>query len=61
MEWIEGDFVQQSIEKQPFSNASAERFLEKWLEMHDSIIPVFVDQNNWQINRSGNIIKHNEH
>jgi len=42
------DFVNQTVEKTPFTTTPAKDFFAKWCEINDSIVPQFISREEWE-------------
>src|SRR5258708_6008008 len=53
--------IQEQVEKQPFQERTAQRFFTRWCSIKDSILPMYVDREEWTQRKDAGILqKHGE-
>jgi len=57
---FETNFIPQTVEKTPFADRPAQDFFAEWCKINDSIVPRFIDRNEWEQRGTQGILEKNE-
>jgi len=53
-------FIDESVRKTPFADTPAREFFAHWCKINDSIVPVFIDRDEWKHRRTLGILEKHE-
>jgi len=57
---FETNFIPQAVEKTPFADTPAQNFFAHWWEINDSIVPQFIDRDEWEQRGMQGILEKND-
>jgi len=57
---FETNFIPQAVEKTPFADRPAQDFFALWCEINDSIVPRFIDRDEWEQRGTQGILEKND-
>jgi len=57
---FETNFIPKTVEKTPFADRPAQKFFAYWCEINDSIVPRFIDRDEWEQRGKQGILEKND-